>query len=134
MRSLVLLAVAVGSLAASRTASASDCTRAWTTGPIFASDAGVTLESLDSQLECSGSRRRWSCRLRETYVVRGASTAGTPAAVYFEVETSGPAESSIEDGDLTKCMAEAIKRWKFPKPEGGAAVTVSYPFVLEPGD
>ena len=31
------------------------------------------------------------------------------------------------------CIAEATKRWKFPKPEGGEDVQVTYPFVLAPG-
>ncbi len=34
---------------------------------------------------------------------------------------------------LAKCIEKAIKRWKFPKPAGGGSVTVTYPFVLEPG-
>ncbi len=31
------------------------------------------------------------------------------------------------------CMEKALLRWLFPKPAGGGVVSVTYPFVLEPG-
>ncbi len=31
-----------------------------------------------------------------------------------------------------KCIAKAVKRWKFPKPTGGGVVVVAHPFVLAP--
>ena len=31
------------------------------------------------------------------------------------------------------CIAKAIKRWKFPTPEGGRSAIVDYPFTLSPG-
>ena len=29
------------------------------------------------------------------------------------------------------CIARAVRRWKFPPPEGGGIVVVTYPFVLQ---
>ncbi len=60
-------------------------------------------------------------------------------AVQFTIGPSGsvPAavvqESSIKDQNVGQCIAKAVKRWKFPKPDGGGNVVVTYPFVLEAG-
>ena len=45
-----------------------------------------------------------------------------------EVDTT-----TLSDEDVGKCIAKAVKRWKFPKPRGGGVVVVKYPFVLSPG-
>lgn len=92
-----LLLTLVGALAWSPAANAAECRPPWSTGPVVDDAAGVMLHSLDSQLHCSGSRRAWSCRLRETYVVSGGSSAGTPAAVYFDPRVS--AEVRIDGTD-----------------------------------
>lgn len=42
-------------------------------------------------------------------------------------------ESTVSDATVGTCIAKAIKRWKFPKPDGGGNVVVTYPFLLEPG-
>ena len=41
-------------------------------------------------------------------------------------------ESTLPDVTASQCIATAVRRWTFPKPEGGD-VNVTYPFVLEPG-
>jgi TonB family protein len=54
---------------------------------------------------------------------------------HFIIGTEGKVtESKIEQTTLRnekveKCIAEAIRAWQFPKPQGGV-VTVTYPFVL----
>jgi hypothetical protein len=30
------------------------------------------------------------------------------------------------------CVVEAIRRWEFPKPDGGGVAIVTYPFQLAP--
>ena len=40
-------------------------------------------------------------------------------------------ETSVKDGNVGQCIAKAVKRWKFPKPDGGGNVVVTYPFMLE---
>ena len=42
-------------------------------------------------------------------------------------------ETTLKDPGVGNCIAQAVKRWTFPKPEGGGSVIVTYPFVLEPG-
>ena len=41
--------------------------------------------------------------------------------------------STIAKPAVGLCIAKAIKKWKFPKPQGGGNVIVDYPFVLSPG-
>ncbi len=43
------------------------------------------------------------------------------------------AETSLKDKNVGNCVAKAVKRWRFPKPDGGGTVMVTYPFVLNPG-
>ncbi|MCY1006798.1 AgmX/PglI C-terminal domain-containing protein [Nannocystis pusilla] len=50
-----------------------------------------------------------------------------------KVPTAVVQESTMKDPAVGSCIAQAVKRWTFPKPEGGGSVIVSYPFVLEPG-
>jgi hypothetical protein len=58
--------------------------------------------------------------------------------IAFEIGANGKVpistvqESTIDSADQTvaSCFAKAVKRWQFPKPRGGATVSVSYPFEL----
>lgn len=50
-----------------------------------------------------------------------------------KVSDSDVADTTLDDEDVEKCIAKAVKRWKFPKPASGGTVVVKYPFVLEPG-
>ena len=43
------------------------------------------------------------------------------------------ASSTLDHEATETCISRAVKRWKFPKPEGGGSVVVTYPFVLAPG-
>ncbi len=60
-------------------------------------------------------------------------------AVQFTIGPTGKvpvavvAQSSLKDKNVANCVAKAVKRWKFPKPQGGGNVVVTYPFVLAPG-
>jgi len=60
-------------------------------------------------------------------------------SIKFTIAASGKvskakvASSTLSNTTLESCIATAIKRWYFPKPKGGGVVTVTYPFVLEPG-
>lgn len=57
--------------------------------------------------------------------------------VRFTIEQSGRARKvsvvsdSTGDPAVGKCIASQIKRWRFPKPDGGS-VTVAFPFVFTP--
>jgi hypothetical protein len=60
-------------------------------------------------------------------------------AVRFTIASDGKVadadvdESTLRDPAVAPCIAGAVRRWTFPRPEGGGAVVVTYPFVLEPG-
>ena len=41
------------------------------------------------------------------------------------------ASSTIQDAAVAPCIADAVKRWTFPMPEGAGIVSVTYPFVLQ---
>lgn len=50
-----------------------------------------------------------------------------------KVTSSSVGNNTLADATVGKCIAKAVKRWKFPRPTDGGTVTVTYPFVLEPG-
>lgn len=47
------------------------------------------------------------------------------------VESSNIFESTLGNQSVENCLLELISQWKFPKPEGGVQVQVSYPFVFK---
>ena len=42
-------------------------------------------------------------------------------------------ETDLKDRGVGSCIAQAVKRWSFPKPASGGAAIVTYPFILQPG-
>ncbi len=40
-------------------------------------------------------------------------------------------QSTMNNASVDQCIAGAVRRWEFPKPQGGGVVIVSYPFVLK---
>ena len=52
--------------------------------------------------------------------------AGTGAVVASVVQNS-----TMNNPPVEQCIAGAVRRWEFPKPQGGGVVIVSYPFVLK---
>ncbi len=57
--------------------------------------------------------------------------------IKFIISPSGAVQASnVENSTLgaaraEQCIAQAVRRWTFPAPDGGGIVVVSYPFVLE---
>jgi TonB family protein len=47
------------------------------------------------------------------------------------VVVSQPVQN-VSVASVGHCIAEAVRRWQFPRPEGDGVVTVNYPFTLEP--
>lgn len=60
-------------------------------------------------------------------------------AIKFRIGPTGNvADSKVEtstlpDKEVGSCIAQAVARWKFPKPKSGGDAHVTYPFVLVPG-
>jgi len=46
------------------------------------------------------------------------------------VEHSLVHETTLGDPRVERCIAQAVRSWTFPAPEGGGIVIVTYPFVL----
>jgi TonB family protein len=46
------------------------------------------------------------------------------------VQMAAVADSTIGDPQVENCIAQAVRRWTFPQPEGGGIVIVTYPFML----
>ncbi|MEZ4468540.1 MAG: AgmX/PglI C-terminal domain-containing protein [bacterium] len=63
--------------------------------------------------------------------------AGRQVRVQFTIEQSGRVssvrvvEDTLSDPLVGKCIANAIQRFRFDKPDGGS-VTVAFPFVFAP--
>ena len=52
--------------------------------------------------------------------------AGTGQVVASLVQSS-----TLNSMPVEQCIAQAVRRWEFPKPQGGGIVVVTYPFVLK---
>jgi len=59
-------------------------------------------------------------------------------AVLFIIDPAGSvSEANVSDTSLNnqnteQCMLSRIRRWKFPEPQGGGIVTVTFPWVFKP--
>ncbi|MFT3925957.1 MAG: AgmX/PglI C-terminal domain-containing protein [Myxococcales bacterium] len=47
------------------------------------------------------------------------------------VQNSAAGQSTLGSAEVDRCVADAVRRWTFPAPDGGGYVSVSYPFVFE---
>ena len=58
-------------------------------------------------------------------------------AVQFQINSVGKvptavvSDTDVKDGNVSSCIAQSVRRWSFPKPDGGGTVIVTYPFVLQ---
>lgn len=66
--------------------------------------------------------------------LRGELSVGFAIGATGNVQHSLIKSSTVADPAVGTCVAEAVKRWKFPKPKGEVAVQVTYPFELSPPD
>ena len=59
-------------------------------------------------------------------------------AVLFTIDPTGTvneanvSESSLGSNNTEQCMLARIRRWKFPEPQGGGVVTVTFPWIFKP--
>jgi TonB family protein len=74
----------------------------------------------------------------EKELVRKPSLCGRVAVRFTITGTGVVSVSAIEsstlgDAAVEQCIAQAVHRWEFPRPENGGLVLVTYPFVLHTG-
>jgi hypothetical protein len=63
--------------------------------------------------------------------------AGKVAAMFIigpdgTVQDANVAETTLNNSSAENCMMTRIKRWKFPEPQGGGIVTVTFPWIFKP--
>jgi hypothetical protein len=71
----------------------------------------------------------------ENVLLANPNTAGRVVAK-FKVGLDGTVSDATATGvhpDLETCVAEKIRKFRFPRPDGGAAVEVTYPLTFKPG-
>ena len=51
-----------------------------------------------------------------------------------DVDYAAVQASEVEDDGVGECIADVIRYWVFPPPDGGGIVIVNYPFMLAPAD
>jgi TonB family protein len=70
--------------------------------------------------------------LAEDPILEGRVNVQFTIAPSGKVPVAVVASSTLDHDATENCIAKSVKRWKFPKPEGGGNVVVTYPFVLQP--
>jgi TonB family protein len=62
---------------------------------------------------------------------------GGKVAVAWTIDPSGAvseaavSESSISNANVESCIVQRIRRWKFPEPDGGGIVNVTFPWIFK---
>lgn len=64
---------------------------------------------------------------------RGRVTVAFTVDARGKVASASVAESTVVDNDLDLCIAAAVRRWSFVKPEAGRELSVRCSWSLEPG-
>lgn len=72
----------------------------------------------------------------EQELTRDNNLSGRVVVKFFiggmgQVTASGVESSTLRSGQTDQCIAAAVRRWEFPKPQQNGLVVVSYPFVLK---
>jgi len=105
------------------------------------SESGVVRGSLDKRV-IRGVIHEQIGMIHQCLSTYGHPGEGGRIAVRFIIRGDGNVtdasvdESTFDNPRLEKCVLAAPQYWRFPKPEGGGIVIVTYPFEmsLPPGD
>jgi hypothetical protein len=81
----------------------------------------------------AGIRTCYEQGLRASPSLQGRITIKFVIDLEGRVTSTVDAGSDLPDREIVQCVADAFKKLRFPKPEGGI-VTVVYPLVFNPGD
>jgi len=73
----------------------------------------------------------------ETELNKIPDLAGKVAAMFVigpdgSVQDANVAETTLNNSTAENCMMTRIKRWKFPEPQGGGIVSVTFPWIFKP--
>ena len=64
--------------------------------------------------------------------LKGAVNVQWRISLQGRVTSTRVTKTTLRNSKVEGCMARQIKRWKFPKPDGGEVV-VTYPFLFRGG-
>ncbi len=73
----------------------------------------------------------------ERELQKSPNLAGKVAVAFTIDPAGGVAEANVTDSSLSNnntesCMISSIRGWKFPQPEGGGVVAVTFPWIFKP--
>ena len=74
---------------------------------------------------------RYERRLKANPKLRGKIVIGFTINTRGRVIETSVASNTMGDSKVAQCIMSHIKRWRFPKPEGGD-VSIEFPFVFAP--
>jgi TonB family protein len=63
--------------------------------------------------------------------LRGTVTVRITIAPSGSIANAQVASSTLSSPQVESCITREITHWQLPKPSGGAAVSLSYPFTFE---
>ncbi|MBP7685629.1 MAG: TonB family protein, partial [Deltaproteobacteria bacterium] len=72
----------------------------------------------------------------ETALARWSALRGTVTVRFIiqpdgTVSTATVVSDTVGDAGLRACITASVVTWRFPAPDGGGLVSVTYPFTLE---
>ncbi len=101
-------------------------------GALDAGAVGLDQELIRREIR-SHHTRTWACYERN---LSSESVTDFRVVLTFVITPSGHVEavkasSSIAYAEVESCLISEAKSWRFPKPVGGGAVNVRYPFIFK---
>jgi len=78
-------------------------------------------------------RRCYRRRLAASPTLSGRITVRFVISPTGNVVSSEATDDTLGDPQVGACVAGAVRGWRFPRPEGGGIVAVTYPFRFDPG-
>ncbi len=96
-------------------------------------DGGLTSDQIDRVVRAHWNEVRYcyeSASLRDS-AIQGTVNVRFSVGVNGSVTTAGVGSSTVDNSRVQSCIIGKLKGWKFPRPTGGKAVAVVYPFKFK---
>ncbi len=73
-------------------------------------------------------------QLQEQPSLKGKVAVAFTVGPDGKVLQANATQDTFPDAAVADCIVARVRRWEFPKPEGGGEVTVTFPWVFKPAD
>jgi hypothetical protein len=96
-------------------------------------DGGLTSDQIDRVVRAHWNEVRYcyeAASLRDS-AIQGTVNVRFNVGVNGSVTTAGVGSSTVDNSRVQTCIVGKLKGWKFPRPTGGKAVAVVYPFKFK---